>query len=494
MAMPATHVYEFRSSATANMVNGGGFNSARGGVDYTLQDAAQVHSTDGASTASTNFTSVTGGFTDAMKGNTLHLVSATGTPTVGWYEIVSVTDANTLVLDRVSGTHTLADFYIGGALTMSGSLNDAFWEQLIAGNYVWIKAGTHTLGSAVTVTTAVGTSTLPINVEGYASTRGDAPTPFGTSPTAPLIACAASAFTLPSFTIIKYLNVTSTAASGLATATAGTHCAIYKCKSINSSTTAARNGITTNTGTAAFSRVLFCEAVSQNGSALSFLTGRSCLAYGCYLHDSNVGLLCSATGGCIILEFNVIESNKSGAVQITGATPVLGMYFTNNTFYGSEAKVGIGIDMSAVAYGATFMNNIIYGFVTGINQTTAQEKINIGFYNDFNNNTTDATNYTVDDTSVATAPSFVGVTQLTGSTATTAASVLTQSGGDFSTVEDNVDFLRVTSGTGVTTGIYLITSHTSTTLTVNNALGTSSGGDVVWTVPTGHNLAITGNI
>jgi hypothetical protein len=61
-------------------------------------------------------------------------------------------------------------------------------------------------------------------------------------------------------------------------------------------------------------------------------------------------------------------------------------------------------------------------------------------------------------------------------------------------VADGVDLLRVVSGTGVTVGIYLITAHTATTLTVNNPLGTSSGGDVVWVVTTGHNFGIGTNL
>ncbi len=41
MALPATTVWEVRSSATASNVNGGAFDSAGTGTDYSQQDAAQ---------------------------------------------------------------------------------------------------------------------------------------------------------------------------------------------------------------------------------------------------------------------------------------------------------------------------------------------------------------------------------------------------------------------------------------------------------------------
>jgi hypothetical protein len=76
-----------------------------------------------------------------------------------------------------------------------------------------------------------------------------------------------------------------------------------------------------------------------------------------------------------------------------------------------------------------------------------------------------------------------------GLTATTSGSVLTLSGADFSDVTNNSDYLYVKSGTGVNVGKYQITAHTTTTLTVDGTLGTSTAGDVAFIVTLSGNQA-----
>lgn len=145
------------------------------------------------------------------------------------------------------------------------------------------------------------------------------------------------------------------------------------------------------------------------------------------------------------------------------------------------------------ASGSTASNNILYGLTTGVANTTGLGGGDNSINNDFFNNTTDTTFWNKGTTDVAVNPQFVGASQLTGTTATTTGSVLTDSGASFG-VTDNVDYLHVTSGTGVTTGGYLITAHTGTTLTVNNALGSSNTGNVVYWVSHGHNFQIGTNL
>lgn len=84
--------------------------------------------------------------------------------------------------------------------------------------------------------------------------------------------------------------------------------------------------------------------------------------------------------------------------------------------------------------------------------------------------------------------------QITGSTATTSGNVLTQAGGDFSSVVDGRDYLYLVSGTGVTTGIYGITAHTTTTVTLDLAPGTDATADKVWQITTGRNFAVGPNL
>jgi hypothetical protein len=169
-----------------------------------------------------------------------------------------------------------------------------------------------------------------------------------------------------------------------------------------------------------------------------------------------------------------------------------------NTFYGEESKLGDAINVSS-SNNTTDMilNNIFYGWTNGITTSItggSTQTSTFEDYNDFYNNTTDRTNIQTGSHSVALAPTFTSAAQLSGSTATTSSSTLTQSGGDFSTVTDGADSIRIVSGTGVTAGLYPITSHTSTTVTSSIAFGTDATADKAWKITTGHNFAIGTNL
>lgn len=220
MALDAATIWEFRSTATANMVNGGGFNATRdvvNGVDYSQQDTAQLTATDLTCTAaSTTITSATGGFTHAMEGNIIHLTALTGTGSiVGWYEIVTWTDTNNVVLDRTptdgANNITAGTFYVGGSLNVGNSLEDDFFDSLVAGNIVYVKgAVTYTPSEAIS-TVVDGTTASPITIEGYNTTRGD--NPIGAN--RPTIALGANSITVDNYWIFKNFIMTTTAAIGL---------------------------------------------------------------------------------------------------------------------------------------------------------------------------------------------------------------------------------------------------------------------------------------
>ncbi len=73
-----------------------------------------------------------------------------------------------------------------------------------------------------------------------------------------------------------------------------------------------------------------------------------------------------------------------------------------------------------------------------------------------------------------------------GSSATIFGSVLTDAG--FSEVVDG-QRVAITSGTGITPGLYKIISHTSTTLTLNGTPGNNTAGDVVYSISDSHSIA-----
>jgi len=464
--------------ATVGTPTGGTFS-----IDYSQSTAAVVNGVAdfNAAGASTTLTSATAAFTPVMVGNIFHQTS-TGTGgfgVVGWYEIATYVNATTVTLDRTpnSGTASVdTTGYIGGSLSLNSTLDDDFLEIVLAGNTIYFKNGAYTLGEAVTITAAPGSGTSRIKIIGYNSIRGDAPT--GTN--RPSVACAANAFSLNQQTTLENMSFTVTSSNGVVGGVANL---IKNCKFLNTSTTAARISLTISQA----SHVIKNEFTSQNGIGLNASSFQAGILFN-YFHDSDIGF--QQGSNAIPTAFNIFARNKTANLSITTADARTTLL--SNTFFGAvNTPVGIGIRTTAsTGYSVGIFDNIIYGQATGISIATVKQDSIVEDHNDFYNNTTNRTNIDTGANSIAVDPSFTDAAELTGSTATTSGSVLTQSGGDFSTVEDNVDYLRVVSGTGVTTGIYLITSHTGTTLTVNNALGTSSAGNVVWVVGTGSNYGV----
>lgn len=490
MALPSTGVIEIRSTATAGNVNGGGFNSALGGTDYTLQDTAQLALTDLASTSASGWltlTSATGGFTSAMVGNYIHIASGTNF-TAGWYEVTAYTDTNTVTVDRACGATADASAGVGklgGAMSLNSTLDDDLFEIGVAGNIFYIKAGTYSLGESVSIT-ATGSVQKPINVIGYNATRGDVPT--GTN--RPLLNCAANGFSLGANWDIYNVNLTSTTSNGLSTGTGGK---FINCKSVNRSTTADRGGITSN----ADSLILFCEGVSYFGYALNSTSG---VAQGCYFHDSKYGVDLPGSTLVSFLLNNIIASCYNSAI-IDSVAQTGRVHIVGNTIYGAENKTGIGVNLITTTTDISLVNNIIYGFVTGVTHADTQS---VGYddYNDYFNNTTDVTNWTKGTNDVAVNPVFTNVGQVTGTTGAFVAggSKLIDTSKDFTSLGVVAgDYVYIISGTGVTAGIVGIISI-STTTNPNDTLntdvnpGTNTTADKVYQITIGNNFAIGTNL
>ena len=499
-AMSASITFEFRSTGTANMVNGGGFKTGASGTDYSTQDAAQFVPTDLANlSASTTLTSATGGFTAAMVGNVIHITAGTNFVT-GWYEITVYTDTNTVTLDRTANATLNASAgtgYVGGALNVGGSLEDNFFEEISGANaadgitvYFYNNASTSTVtftpSEVITIAGAGGTQ-APIKIIGYKTTRGDNPT--GTS--RPTIALGSNAWTLGDNLELYNLIGTGTATGMITT---GTSTKIINCKFINSSTTVDRNSISIASNIGNF--IFNSEIINYRGKCINTTTGGSNII-GCYLHDSDIGIKLATTSGATQIVDNIIESNVTIAILSTGAATGNFVIF-GNTLYGSEQKTGTGISLATGTTNTRILNNIIYGFATGVSHADTQT---VGYddYNDYYNNTNDvsaAGQWQKGSNDQALDPTFTSVAQVTGTTATYAGSTLTDAAASFANVVDNQDFVLIVSGTGLTTANcqYLITSHTTTTVTTSQDAGESSASNWVYQVTTGRNFAIGTNL
>jgi hypothetical protein len=451
------------------------------GVDYSPLTTAKISAVAdfNAVGASTTLTSATAGFTPVMVGNIFHQTT-TGTGgfgIVGWYEIVSYTNATTVVLDRTPNTGTASvntTGYVGGAMSFNSTLDDDFLEAVIGGNFIFYKNGSYTVGEAISVASTSSTITAPIIVIGYNTVRGDNPTPFGTSSSAPTISAGTNTFTVGQFWQLEFIIVTATASTSL---TIGTQSVLRFCKLINTSTTAGRSALTVGASTLIYG----CEFVSQFGVGIS-VAANDVQIHGCYIHDCSTGLSSISTRHRF--NHNLITTCRTAGFSLTSGTPIL----ANNTIYGYNTQRGTGVSITALQ--VHMLNNIVANCTTGVSNSVLSPS-GLSNYNVYYNNTTAASSYVLGTADiVGTNPNFVSISELTGSTATTSGSVLTQSGGDFSTVTDNVDYLQIHSGTGVTVGSYLITAHTSTTVTLNVAPGTNATADKVWTIQIGKNFGI----
>lgn len=379
-ALHADTVWECQADATAGNLNGGGFYDRDTGtsVDYSQQSSAQLNLTDFAMTqSSTTLTSATGGFTAAMAGNIIHITAGTSFD-VGWYEITAYTDTNTVTLDRTAasgGNGSSGTGYVGGAMSLASSLDDEFFEQLVAGNIVYIEAGTYTGAENLSVSND-GISTAMITVEGYNSSRGDNPT--GTD--RPLLAMGGYYFDLDNFWILKNLRGTGTGTRVLRLDANGI---VENCYANNSSGTALREGFNISGG---YSKVIKCEAISTNGEALAiYLAG---FIYGCYIHDSNSGLY---NGVQDFFKFigNIIDTCAIGIdINATGCGAGI---MSNNTIYNCTT----GID-GADAFSIVVINNLIDNCTTGI-AWDSEIKENYYDYNCYSNNGTDVSNVTKGD-------------------------------------------------------------------------------------------------
>lgn len=475
MAISANAVWEIRTTATAANANGGFFVTGASGSDFSQQNAAQFNLT-GAISAGADAVILHASAATTMVGNGAHVISGTNA-IAGWYEILSVVAGVSITLDRAWGSGIVASgiVNIGGALSL-GSSDDAVFENGVAGQKFYVKSGTYTLGGTVSIS-AAGSSTVVIALEGYASSRGDKPT----GATRPIFDAGAAAFTLGNNWDATSMIWTSTAANSVITGGASK---MSYCKFLNTSTTVDRVACSLSTDSFA----VFCEAISIRGRA--FQLGADVDLLFSYAHDSDIGVVITTTTGPSGVRGCIIESNVTAAISYTGAETAPGLLTDNTLFGGITNKTGIGVSFAAGCTDMRVINNIIYGFATGVSHGTAGQTIGFDDYNDYFNNTADATNWTKGAHDAAVNPSFSNVAQVTGTQGTTASSILTDAAANFSNVVANQDYLYLISGTGITVGQYLITAKTTTTVTLSPAPGNNVTADKVYQVTTGRNFAV----
>ena len=469
MAIGAGVVWEIRTTATAGNVNSGGFDPTSAGTDYSQQDASQYNATDLASTnGNTNpavITSASHSFVTADEGNIINITAGTSW-TVGRYKIVS-TSGGAATLDRAVGTTATISggtYRVGGALSLGNANDTTTLAAVAASNKIWIKSGTYTLGATLSGLVAGGTNGHTL-LTGYTSSRSDSC--LGVN--RPILNLNTSANALPNNWRLSNLDMRLSSANNISV---GTSVNFFNCRVLNSASSGCLSG---STGL----KFINSEAYCNRSTCIIGTSGL--FVFGSYIHGGTIGISTSALGMIVNSVF------LSCATAISGDAVAIG-----NTIYGSERKYGTGVSTSTGLVPVA-LNNILYGLVTGITSATANQT---GYenYNDYFNNTTDATNYIKGPNSIAINPGFTNMGEIVGTTATLSALVLTDSSANFTGVTDERDYVRILSGTGATAGYYRITAHTLTTLTLEVTAGTNATADKAYQITVGRVFSIGTNL
>ncbi len=393
MALAATCTWEIRD--TGSILNGGFYNAATGTNDYSQQPTAQYPLT-GCTSAAANAIILNANAAADMVGNGACVVSGTNA-TAGNYEVISVVVGVSITVDRNWCTAAAAAgvVNIGGAKNLNNNSTETLIDDVVvAGNTLWIKKGAYSLGASLTF--ANGGATANVKFLGYNATRGDSPT--GTD--RPSISHGARTYTTGSDNLFANLICFGTS-NGLINV--GTRSRVINCKFTNTSLVAGQRALTM----AADAAAIDCEAASTLGVGINASTASGhVLIQGCNIHDSDVGIALATAIGTFCVADNIVESCTTAALNMTAVNTVQ-CAIIGNTLYGAETPIGIGLNIAAGAgYGLNFINNIVYGFVTGVSHATASQVLGYSNYNNFYNNTTNRTNWSTGPQDSAVDPQF----------------------------------------------------------------------------------------
>lgn len=369
--MALSNLVNWEVRTTGNDTNGGGFHIGASGTDWSQQTSPQYSVTDGVTAGTTTITSVSASFGTDVVGNIIYVSGGTGSITGAWYEIISRTNSTTIVVDRSTGLSvgTGATLKIGGALlTPQQGLTNLTADQVL-----WIKTGTYTITSALTM--SVSASNLATRVFGYGTSRGD-------TGMATISQTAAAKGILANQNGFQFSNLildgTSTGTLGF-DASSASFGGISNCTIKNwtaGGLSMGGNYFATNVEVASTTGATAC--INANGQKFSY----------CYIHNNSVGI----NDGSSTYDHCIISNNTGYGISSNGF-----IQLTNCLCYGNT---GDGITLQSIyspVLGTTIKNNIFaknggYGINgSGGAQPSLTKFPNID-YNGFWSNTSGAMN------------------------------------------------------------------------------------------------------
>jgi hypothetical protein len=390
MAVAAATVWEVRPTVGSD-TNGGGFVAGAAGTDFSQQNAKNSggnnsSTTDVVATGIATITSATASFTSAIVGNIIYL-SGSGI-TAGWYQVVTFTNATTVILDSSPGTGTGVTMNIGGALATIAAV--FITPGAVACNIFWIKA-TGSLTVTAALTPSFQNNPTPMMFIGYGTVRGDGVRATWTT--------ATNSIHLVNFQsgaenyLFQNLNMSSTAGTpgdGIRNNNTNVYVfAFYNCK-----LSGFAYGINGNENVIGYFDDLLLDGCEITGCVNSGVVNSSAtFLIGCYLHGNAQHGLFYDGGGlnresklfatrCVFYNNGGSGANLSyGSVQLSS---FVNCVFVSNTADGLTFHSGFDTPVS-------FVNNI---FVSnggyGINMVTTNYSAIMNHANAFYGNTSGA--------------------------------------------------------------------------------------------------------
>jgi hypothetical protein len=367
-------VWEIRSNGNDN--NGGGFKTGASGTDYSQQTSPQYALTS-VTTAGVGATFLLASASADMVGNIAHVVSGTNF-TAGFYEIISVSVGVSVTVDAniCTGVGASGVINIGGALATIGKIGSASANQgAVAGNLLCVKSGSYSLTSTTETFAASGTTTSPIRICGYASTR----------PTVSTHGDYDLGRTNSNGDLVTTNYPTITYTTGECNIT-GNFIILEGVKSTSANVTL-NQGTVRIAGTDTYTKrcSITNSATNANSTAIVAAATRG------GVFDSDV-VLSGASGGKAAIDIQAATTRVIGC-RIKGGPSIginigaTGSTIALNTIY---ASVGIGISVATTTAGPTVLyNTIVGGSADGINVITASTVSQIFIGNMITDNTGD---------------------------------------------------------------------------------------------------------
>ena len=335
MAFTATTEWDVRTTGSDS--NGGAFDTASTGTDYSQQDAAQVTYTDLViGSTNTQLTSAAHPFTSAHVGNMINVTGGTGF-TVQRVQIVSVAGA-VATCDKACGTASST----GGTGNLGGGLATipTAIGLVVANNIIHVKAGTYTATSA-----SIGGPTVTCTFIGYQSTHKDG----GTKPLITTSANSTTVDNLIKFTtsgiwvIFDNFEFSCTAGTpGSCFVINTTHwtvgaLALNRCKAHGFA-----DIINNEDGTYWVIGTLFCFSCEFYSSQYFYNAGGGPGLYvecwGCYLHDFTKDIFGGSPGPATALLDRCILTNSGAANYMATVSGTASQIYRNTIFYKAGGK------------------------------------------------------------------------------------------------------------------------------------------------------------